>query len=108
MEKSKIEEGVHRFIYWHGGSSPNGKGEVYASVHLLVGYNKGSLSDFQKMVKEFRKTFSQAKDSEIRLSRVFNSGHFDTYSIVAWNGYLPKGKYPGWIQYSNARCDYRW
>lgn len=108
MEKSKTEKDVRRFIYWHGGSSSNENGEVYASVHLLVDYNNGFLSDFQEMVREFRKTFPQAKDSEIRLSRIFNSGHFDTYSIVAWDGYIPRGKYPDWIQYSNARFDYHW
>jgi hypothetical protein len=99
---------ICKIIYWYKGSIPNEWGEVYASVHLLVGYNGATLPDFQKMAAELQKTFSQIKDDEIVCGKVFTVGEFNLYSIVVWNGYLPESKYPGWIQYPTARCEYRW
>jgi hypothetical protein len=97
-----------KYIYWHGGSGSNEKGEVLANVHLLVGYNGATISDFQKMAAELRKTFPQAKDSEISCGKVFKSSHVDSHTIIVWRGYIPRGKYRGWIQHENARCEYRW
>ena len=97
-------------IYWHGGSGLNRKGEMFAEVHILVGYNNGTISDFQKMANVLRKTFPQAKDNQISPGKISQSRRFGLcgLSIIAWRGFIPKGRYPGWIQYENARCEYRW
>jgi len=102
-----------QFIYWHGGSIPNERGEVYAHVHLLVGPSVATASDFQKMVAKLRKIFPQAKAGEIvrrqieRPSRV-EGRDISGYALVAWSGFIPKRKYSGWTQYAIARCEYRW
>ena len=97
-----------KYIYWHRGSIPNEWGERYADIHLLLGYDNATISDFQEMAAELRKTFPKAKDNEIFCGKVFKFSHADSHTIIVWKGYLPEGKYPGWIQYPNARFDYRW
>jgi len=102
-----------QIIYWHGGSIPNEEGEVYAHVHLLVGPDNPTVSDFQKMVAKLRKIFPQVATGEIvrkKIEKLSRVGGLDIggYALVAWSGYLPKRKYSGWIQYQTARCEYRW
>lgn len=100
---------ISKCIYWHGGSRLSRKGTMFAEVHILVGYNDGSLADFQKMANELRKTFPQAKDSQISPGKTESSRFgLSGLSIVAWRGFIPRGKYPGWVQYENARCEYCW
>jgi hypothetical protein len=97
-----------RYIYWRPDMKPNEKGETYANVHLLVGHNQGSITDFRKMADELRKTFPQATDDEICGGRVFRSAFVSGHTIITWNAHIPKGDYPGWQQKNEGRMEYCW
>jgi len=86
----------------------NEKGEQYANIHCLVGYNQGYITDFQKMADELRKTFPQAKDSEIRCGKVNRSSRVYGFTIIIWNAHIKKGEYPGWSQFINEPSEYCW
>jgi hypothetical protein len=99
-----------KIIYWREDLSKNEEGETYANVHLLVGYNQASLSDFLKMADELRETFPQATNEEIQGGKIFKSdtGMNDGHTIITWGAYIPKGEYPGWRQNDHGRIGYYW
>lgn len=99
---------THKYIYWRPDSKSNEKGETYANVHLLVGYNQATISDFRKMADELRKTFPQATDDEISGGKVFKSSTVDGHTIITWSAHLPKESYPGWSQKDGGRMEYCW
>lgn len=96
------------YIYWGDGSKTNEKGEVFANVHLLVGYTPDTIEAFQKMADKLRKTFPQASDSEISCGKVKQSPSVRDFSIITWGAYLPKSDYPGWYQIPNGQPPYFW
>lgn len=98
----------HKILYWRPDMDRNGKGELYANVHLLIGYNQGSLVDFRKMADELRETFPQATDEEICGGKVFKSRQVNSFTIITWAGYLPAGDYPGWEVRDNGQMEYCW
>ena len=97
-----------KYIYWRPDLSRDGEGKVRANIHLLVGYNQGTLVDFHNMAEELRRTFPQATDEEIRGGKVFRSSQVDGFTIITWSAYLPKGEYPGWEQVENGSIEYCW
>lgn len=99
---------VHRYIYWRPDIQPDENGWMLANIHLLVGYNQGTVSDFQSMSDELRKTFPLASNSEIRCGKVRESSSVFGFSIIALDTYIPKGDYPDWIQIPNGRPKYLW
>lgn len=101
MAKQKI-------IYWRPDMEPNEKGESFANVHLLVGYNEANIDDLLEMAEELRQTFPQAKFSEICTGKVSRSDTVYGFTIIAWAAHLPKGAYPGWIQKDNGVAEYNW
>ena len=97
-----------KFIYWSPLSAPNEKGELYATVHLLVAYNQSTLTDFRKMADELRQTFPQATDDEIKGGKIYRSrGHY-AETVIAWHAYIPKKDYPDWHQFDNELIEYYW
>jgi len=87
----------YKFIYWRN-DVPEKDGRPFANVHLLVGYNQCSIADFQAMAAELRQTFPQAKDDEIHCGQIHKSNFCDKFSIITWNGNIPRDEYPGWSQ----------
>jgi len=112
--KPNTQPVILKFIYWHNGSIPNERGEVYAYVHLLAEPSQATVSDLQKIVARLRKTFPQKITAgEIVTKKIESPSHvkcldISGYVLVAWSGFIPKGRYPGWVQYPTARCEYRW
>ncbi len=100
---------TYKYIYWAipDDMRANEKGEFFARVHLLVGYNQGSVSDFRKMAAHLRETFPQASEKNISCGTVTRSINMRGFTIIAWYHHIPKGEYPGWFQ-SGQRPDYRW
>ncbi|HEY9584790.1 MAG TPA: hypothetical protein VJI33_04420 [Candidatus Paceibacterota bacterium] len=99
---------THKYIYWRPDSPKNEAGETFANVHLLVGYNQASISDFRKMADELRKTFPQATDDEICGGKVFKSSFVAGFTIVTWGAHIPTGDYPDWQQKPNGNMEYHW
>jgi len=99
---------THKYIYWRPDSPANEKGEMYANVHLLVGYNQASITDLRKMADELRETFPQATDDQICGGKVSKSSSVLGFTIITWGAHLPKGAYPGWHQVDHGRPEYFW
>jgi hypothetical protein len=99
---------TYRYIYWRQDMKPNEKGEAFANVHLLVGYNQASITDFRKMADELQETFPQATDEEIYGGKVSKSSYVYGYTILTWNAHIPTGDYPGWLQIDNGKIEYCW
>lgn len=95
-----------KIIYWRP-DLPRVDGNMRANIHLLVGYNRGTIRDFQSMANEMRKTFPQAEDSQIRCGRVQKSRIVEGFSIIAWDTHIPQGDYPGWEQIQNGQMEYQ-
>lgn len=81
---------------------------MFANVHLLVGYNQGSINDYLKMASYVQETFPTADHNQICCGKVFKSDSVLGYSIVTLNTYLPQGKYPGWEQRPDGKIEYSW
>ena len=94
------------FIYWRK-DMPKKNGLYFANVHLLVGYNDGTIASYQKMAEELRKTFPEAEDGEIHCSKIEGSSHYNGFSLITWSTFLPEGKYKGWHQFEGCP-DYHW
>lgn len=99
---------THKYIYWRPDIGPNEKGETLASIHLIVGNNRISIANLQRMANELRETFPRATDNEISGGKVFESSYVEGAAIVTWNEYIPKGDYPGWEQFDEGKMEYRW
>ncbi|MEN9341834.1 MAG: hypothetical protein RIQ54_90 [Candidatus Parcubacteria bacterium] len=99
---------THKYIYWRPDMLSNENGEAYANVHLIIGYNQGSIADFQNMAEELRKTFPQADNRDICGGKIFKSLSVNGYTIITWNAYIPKDDYPGWDQKDTGRIEYCW
>ena len=99
-----------KFIYWRDDVPANDKGERFANVHLLIGYNQGSISDYRRMADEVRETFPQATDDQICGGKVTKSRAVEGFTIVTWDAHIPSGKYTGWTQFNpdgDADAGYR-
>lgn len=99
---------THQFIYWRTDKPANEKGEVLANVHLIVGYNQGTIADFLEMAEVLRETFPQATNDKIRGGMIYKSSSYLNKTIIAWDAYIPKGDYPGWHQSENTNVEYLW
>ncbi len=95
-------------IYWRPDLKKNDRGEMYANIHILVGYNQGSISDLQKMADEVRQTFPQATYEDICAGKVTSSERVKGFTIVTWSAYIPKGDYLGWTQFHDGKMEYCW
>lgn len=89
--------GMTKNIYWRDDMKTS-DGKPYATVHLTVGYNQGTLADYRQMAEELKKTFPQATDNLISCGKILRSSHMEGHSIVSWHGHLEKTDYPGWRQ----------
>ena len=95
------------FIYWRKDRAKK-FGETFAHVHLLVGYNQGTIADFQAMVTKLRKTFPEAPNDQIYCGKITTSRFYKGFSIVSWNAYIPEGDYLGWDQITGGNMEYFW
>lgn len=96
----------HKYIYWRPDLQKNEKGELYANVHLLVGYNQGSIIDFQKMADEIIETFPQATYEQICGCQVTQSRFVKGFTLVRWDAFIPQGEYPDWHQFKEGKIEY--
>ncbi len=99
--------GQYRYIYWRKDISQK-DGKSFANVHLLIGYNQATIKDLQEMADELRETFPQATDDKIRGGKVFMSSYVNGFTVVAWNGHIPRAEYPGWDQIEDGKVEYKW
>ena len=97
-----------KIIHWCKEGKKNNKGEMVAVVHLLVGYNRGTVQDYEMMADEIRQTFPQAKNEEIFCRKIKHSDSMDGYTLAFWETYLSEGEYPGWTQFKPAQINYDW
>jgi hypothetical protein len=98
----------HKYIYWRP-DLPAEEGFCVANVHFLVGYNGGTLADFQKMAEELRETIPQATDDNIICGKIHTSDRFKGFSIIAWNGILPlDGHDLDLYTVPGGKIDYSW
>lgn len=99
---------TYKYIYWRPDVQLNDKGESYANVHLLAGYNQASITDFREMADELRETFPQATDDDISGGKVSKSSFVCGYTIITWSAHIPEGDYPGWSQKEGGLMEYCW
>lgn len=101
---------TRKFIYWRSDVTPNKEGQSFANIHILVTYNQGTITDYQEMASELRKTFPDATDTKIRGGKVFkdDSGCCHGATIIAYDAFIPQGEYPGWHQPKDSRPEYFW
>lgn len=84
-------------LYWSE-LKAKGKGKRFAHIHLLVGYNQGTLEDFQLMAAEIRKTFPQAKDKDLRCTHVTKSRWCEGFTLMHFDDEIEDKDYTanGW------------
>lgn len=99
---------IHKYIYWRNDMPRNGIGQRFANIHLLVGYNLATISDFHEMAAEMRETFPQAIDDKVRCGKVHESSFVRGFSLISFDTYLPDGEYPGWVQVPDGKVEYYW
>lgn len=103
---------IYKYIYWHPEYEPIdkgiGDGKYLAQIHILVGYNRGTIANFQSMADELRKTFPDATNDEIAAGKVTKSSRVKGFSIISTGLRIEKREYPGWDQIHNGNPDYWW
>ncbi len=87
----------YKYMYPRPDLRRNDEGQMYVNVHLLMGYHD-SLSFIAEMAAELRKTFPQAKDEDIHVSKVTHSGFVKNFTLMTWSAFLSEGPYEGWHQ----------
>lgn len=97
-----------KYLYWRPDIEPVIKGKQYCNVHYLVGYNDESVTAFQEMARELRKTFPKAKNSDIKCGKITKSSFHQGFSIVTWSGIIPKKEYKGWRAHNHGNMEYFW
>jgi hypothetical protein len=104
---------THQYIYWRPDLKKGFSGEeipdshVFAHIHYLVGFNRGTITAFQEMAAELRKTFPQASDDEIVCGTVHKSSYCNRFSIIIWSGVIERKEYPDWFT-TEKPAKYRW
>lgn len=95
-------------LYWRNDITTKAKGKKFANVHLLVGYNQGTLEDFQIMAAELRKTFPQAKDKDLRCTHVTKSRWCDGFTLMCFDAVIEEKDYTaeGWSECDQTQMDY--
>jgi hypothetical protein len=83
----------HKFLY----RGRKGEGNtIGVEAHLTVGYNGGTIKDYQEMAAEMRKTFPGATDDKVKCGTVTRSTCCEGHSIIVWSGAVEDKEYPGW------------
>ena len=84
-------------------------GKVFANIHVLVGYNQGTIKDFQDMAAIMRKDFSEVEDKDVCCGKVHKSSRVDNFSIATWQTYVDPKKLPkGWHVVKDGHMEYYW
>jgi hypothetical protein len=99
---------MYKNIFWREDFKKDRKGRSFANIHILVGYNQRSIKDYEKMLKELRKTFPEIGKDDCTCGSIIKSSYCYGFSILAVNTYIHKGEYPGWRQYGpdDEKCEY--
>jgi len=98
---------MQKHIYWRTDVKVEGEGMQFANVHVLVGYNQRSITDYQAMAAELRKTFPQAQDGELHCENVRESSFRKGFTLLTWNATIPRRTYAGWDD-TDRSPEYRW
>lgn len=84
-----------KLIYWrHDLDLVDGK--MTANIHYLIGYAPTTITQFQTMSAEIRKTFPEATDDKVECGKVFRSQSVDGFTIATITLRLKKKKFKGW------------
>lgn len=95
----------YRFIWWDK-ESPIKNGKRFAIIHLMVGYNQMTLTDFKGMARELRKDFPFIKESDIYCGCVTKSRFCERHTVVSWSGMLAVKKYANWDEGDRKNMSY--
>lgn len=86
---------------------PKKGNKTYVNVHLMEGYNTGSVTDALRNSKILQKAFPMAGRKDILISRVRNSHSFHGFSIYYWGGYINLEDIPkDWELFPNSLRHY--
>ncbi len=96
-----------KIIYWRADMQPHDE-DAFANVHIIIGDNNRTITDFKNMADELRETFPQATNDKIRGGKISESSSYDGHTIIAWNAKIPRGEYPGWTQKEKEEPPYTW
>lgn len=99
---------TYKYIHWRNDLPKDSSGNRFANIHLLVGYRPETVMAFQQLAQQLRKSFPQATDDKVRCGKVTKSSYCQGFSIVAFDGHIPEGAYPGWQQNEKGVGDYLW
>jgi hypothetical protein len=83
---------------------------VWANIHYLQGYTAETVTAFMEMADKLRESLPGLTilNSEVRCGQVVESTYCKGFSLVAWNGLIPKEnsfKESGW-NVTNRPPDY--
>jgi hypothetical protein len=98
----------NKFIYWNRETPVGEKGKCFAHIHLMVGYNQGTIADYLEMAAELRKTFPQAKDSDIQCTHVTKSCSCEGFTLIHFNAVVEGKNYTkeGWSERTAKDMNY--
>lgn len=65
---------------------------VWANIHYLQGYTSRSITSYQEMAEQMRKCLPgmELTNEELICGAVVKSTYCDKFSILSWNGLIPK------------------
>lgn len=65
---------------------------VWANIHYLRGYTAETLKSYRELAEEMKKLLPGLEISEenVRCGKVVESTYCKNFSIVAWDGFIPK------------------
>lgn len=61
-------------------------GPQFVNVHVLVGYCPQTIPYYQKMIKELRRTFPEAKTKDVECHQVTKSSCVQGFTLITWQG----------------------
>ena len=83
---------------------------VWANIHYLQGYTAETVTAYTEMADKLRESLPglDIQNNQVRCGKVFRSSYCNNFSLVAWNGLIPKKnsfKSHGW-NISDKQPDY--
>lgn len=70
--------------------------EMFANIHLMIGYCPQTTEYYQKMIEELRKTFPQADPNKIGCHQVTDSDYCNRFTLITYDARIEYKEYEGW------------
>jgi hypothetical protein len=66
--------------------------EVWANIHILRGYTSETVATYRKLAEEMKTLLPglEITEEEVRCSKVVESTYCKNFTMIAWNGMIPK------------------